>query len=73
MTRRWQIFGSSRDISIRLPPDAKQTGPEMRARLESALKGVDPGAQVLQLDVVGPQVGDELKSSAEWALFFTLL
>ena len=56
------IFGSSRDISIRLPPDAKLTGPETRARLEAALKSVNAGAQVVQLDVVGPQVGNELKS-----------
>src|SRR5207302_3494576 len=27
----------------------------------------------VQLDVVGPQVGSELKVSAMWALFFTLL
>ena len=66
------IFGSSRDISIRLPPDAKQTGPETRARLEAALKAVNPGAQVVQLDVVGPQVGSELKSSAITALACTL-
>jgi preprotein translocase subunit SecF len=66
------IFGSSRDISIRLPPDAKQTGPEARARLEAALKSVNPGAQVVQLDVVGPQVGSELKSSAVTALACTL-
>jgi preprotein translocase subunit SecF len=67
------IFGSSRDIAIRLPPDAKQTAAEIRTRLEAALKSVDPGAQVSQLDVVGPQVGNELKMSALWALFFTLL
>jgi preprotein translocase subunit SecF len=68
-----QNFGSSRDISIRLPPDAKQSATEVRARLETAMKSIDPGAQVAQLDVVGPQVGNELKVSAIWALFFTLL
>jgi preprotein translocase subunit SecF len=68
-----QNFGSARDVSIRLPPDAKQTAAEIRARLEGALKGVDPGVQVTQLDVVGPQVGNELRVSAMWALFFTLL
>ena len=67
------IFGSVRDISIRLPPDAKQTATEVRARLEQALKSVDPGVQVVQLDVVGPQVGNELKSGAAYALFFTLV
>jgi preprotein translocase subunit SecF len=68
-----QNFGSARDIAIRLPPDAKQTASEVRARLETALRQVDAGVQVVQLDVVGPQVGNELNVSAVWALFFTLL
>jgi preprotein translocase subunit SecF len=68
-----QSFGSSRDIAIRLPPEGQQTTAGIRARLETALKQVDPGAQVTQLDVVGPQVGGELRASAIWALFFTLL
>jgi preprotein translocase subunit SecF len=68
-----QSFGSSRDIDIRLPPDPRQNPSEVRTRLETALRAVDPSAQVTQLDVVGPQVGNELKVSAMWALFFTLL
>jgi preprotein translocase subunit SecF len=68
-----QNFGSARDIAIRLPPDARQTASEVRARLETVLRAVDARAQVVQLDVVGPQVGNELKVSAVWALFFTLL
>jgi len=68
-----QSFGSSRDINIRLPPDPKLSPGEVRTRLETALHTVDAGAQVTQLDVVGPQVGNELKVSAMWALFFTLL
>jgi preprotein translocase subunit SecF len=68
-----QNFGSARDIAIRLPPDATQTASEVRARLETVLHAVDARVQVVQLDVVGPQVGNELKVSAVWALFFTLL
>jgi preprotein translocase subunit SecF len=68
-----QNFGSARDIAIRLPPDPQQSPGEVRTRLETALRAVDPGVQVTQLDVVGPQVGNELKVSAMWALFFTLL
>jgi preprotein translocase subunit SecF len=68
-----QNFGSSRDIAIRLPPDPSQTGPVIRAKIESVLKAQDPGAQILRLEVVGPQVGNELKTSAIWALTFTLL
>ena len=68
-----QTFGSSRDVAIRLPPDPTQDATTIRAKLESALQSIDKGAQVQQLDVVGPQVGNELKTSASWALFFTLL
>jgi preprotein translocase subunit SecF len=68
-----QVFGTSRDLAIRLPPDPKLDSSAVRTRLETALRSVDPGAQVAQLDVVGPQVGNELKVSAAWALFFTLL
>jgi len=68
-----QNFGSARDIAIRLPPEPQQTAVEIHAHLDRALGGVAAGAQVTQLDVVGPQVGSELKASAMWALFFTLL
>jgi preprotein translocase subunit SecF len=66
-----QSFGSSRDVAIRLPPQA-QPAEEIRARLVNAVHGVDAAAQVAQLDVVGPQVGNELKVSAIEALGFTL-
>lgn len=68
-----QSFGSSRDIAIRLPPDPTQDATAIRAKLESVLQSADQSAQVRQLEVVGPQVGNELKTSAAWALFFTLL
>lgn len=68
-----QSFGSSRDVAVRLPPDPSQNGAAIRAKLESVLQSVDSSAQVQQLDVVGPQVGNELKSSAAWALGLTLL
>jgi preprotein translocase subunit SecF len=68
-----QSFGSSRDVAIRLPPDPKETSETIRARLEAAMRAIDPAAQVVQLDVVGPQVGNELKWSAFEALGFTLL
>jgi len=68
-----QNFGSSRDIAIRLPPDAKLAPSEVRSKLEGALRQLDPNVQVAQLDVVGPQVGNELRVSAIWALAWTLI
>jgi preprotein translocase subunit SecF len=67
-----QNFGSSRDVAIRLPPST-ETGDVIRARLDTVLKAIDPGAQIMRLEVVGPQVGSELRESAIWALTFTLL
>jgi preprotein translocase subunit SecF len=68
-----QSFGSSQDVRIRLPPITGQGGDVIRARIDTALKGLDPGAQIAQLEVVGPQVGAELRTSAIQALSFTVL
>src|SRR5882724_12383347 len=51
-----QNFGSSRDITIRLPPDPTQNAKTIKDKIESVLQSIDPSAQVRQLDVVGPQV-----------------
>jgi preprotein translocase subunit SecF len=68
-----QNFGSSRDVAIRLAPDTTKTGDVIRGQVDTVLKAIDPGAQILKLEVVGPQVGDELQKSAILALTFTLL
>jgi preprotein translocase subunit SecF len=68
-----QNFGSSRDVVIRLPPDPSQTEASIRSKLETVVKSIDATAKVPQLEVVGPQVGNELRTSAIWALSFTLL
>ena len=67
-----QNLGSSREAAIRLPPQAGQTGDVIRARVETVLHAIDPKAEVTSLDVVGSQVGDELKSGAIKALGATL-
>jgi preprotein translocase subunit SecF len=66
------IFGSSRDISIRLPP-IKQTPEVIRGQIEEILRGMDAGAQIQQVEVIGPQVGGQLRTSAWQALAATLL
>jgi preprotein translocase subunit SecF len=66
------IFGTSRDIAIRLPPSTQSTE-AVRERLEQILHGVDPGAQIRQVEVIGPQVGGELQRSAVQGLLATLL
>ena len=67
-----QILGSSREAAIRLPPQTGQTGDVIRARIDTVLHRIDPKADITSLDVVGPQVGDELTRGAIGALSATL-
>jgi len=66
------IFGTSRDIAIRLPPTRESTD-AVRTRLEQILRGMDVGAEIRQVEVIGPQVGGELRKSAWEALAATLI
>ena len=66
-------FGSTRELAIRLPPQPGQAVEVIRPQVEALLKRVDQTARIEDLAVVGPQVGDELKTSAIWALSFTLI
>jgi preprotein translocase subunit SecF len=68
-----QAFGTSRDISARLAPDATQSVDQVRAKVETALRSVDAGVVIKPLEFVGPQVGDELRNSAIKALSITML
>jgi len=66
------VFGSSRVLAIRLPP-TKQNTDTLRAGLERVLHQVDSGAQIQQVQNIGPQVGNELERSAVEGLAATLL
>jgi len=66
------IFGSPRDIAIRLPP-IDQTPEVIRSQVGDILKGLDAGAQILGVEKIGPQVGGQLRTSAWEALTATLL
>ncbi|HEY3731998.1 MAG TPA: protein translocase subunit SecF [Steroidobacteraceae bacterium] len=66
------IFGTSRDVAIRLPP-TKQSTAAVRNQIEQVLRGVDGGAEIRQVEVIGPQIGGELQHSAVQAIIATLL
>ena len=70
-----QTFGSSREVAIRL--QSEKGGPAessdvVRARITQALTPLDPKVVINPPDIVGAQVGDELRNSAIWALTCTL-
>ena len=68
-----QNFGSSRDVSIRLPPQSSIGAAEIRSRINAALVKIDAAVKVSKVDVVGPQVGAELLNSSIWALLSTIV
>lgn len=68
-----QTFGSSRDVLVRLPPQSKQTAAEVRGRVERAVKAVSNDAEIKRVEVVGPQVGAELRTSSIWSLIATVI
>lgn len=68
-----QNFGSSRDVAIRLPPPEGQTADQIRGRIETVLRVRDPSVSLSRVEIVGPQVGAELRNSAFVALASTLV
>jgi preprotein translocase subunit SecF len=68
-----QIFGSSRDILVRLPPDPNAKGDQIGAHILEVFSKIDSGVKLQRTEVVGPQVGQELFVKGGWALFATLV
>lgn len=68
-----QNFGSSRDVAIRLPPPEGQSPDAVREKIDGVLKTVDAAVVVSRLEVVGPQVGNDLRNAAVVSLLSTLV
>jgi preprotein translocase subunit SecF len=68
-----QVFGGSRDILVRLPPDPNAKGDQIGAHILEVFSAVSPGVKLQSTSVVGPQVGQELFVKGGWALFATLV
>jgi preprotein translocase subunit SecF len=64
-------IGSTRDVQISLQSTG-QTADQVRPAFQKALATVDPAVHITSLEVVGPQVGDELRSSAIVSMGVTL-
>ncbi len=67
-----QVFGSARNIQIRLRPRPESVE-VLRPMFLAALAKIDPGVQITKLGSVGAQVGNELRNSAYWSLSITLV
>lgn len=63
---------SSRDVNVTLQSTG-QTADQLRPLFETALRQVDAGVRITSLEVVGPQVGTELRNSAIISMAVTLV
>ena len=69
-----QSLGGTRDVSIRLQPQAEQKNADKVAGdVLAALKTQRPDVTLKRHDFVGPQVGEELKSSGIVAAVFVMI
>ncbi len=64
-------LGSTRDVTIGLQPTG-QSADQVRPLFQQALNAVDPAAKIAALEVVGPQVGVELRNAAIQSIAATL-
>ena len=63
-----QNFGTSRDVLLRLPPQAGKSSGQQAEVLLGALKAQDPTVTLRRTEFVGPQVGQELVTNGLKAL-----
>jgi preprotein translocase subunit SecF len=66
------FIGSTREIKVEMQSTGDQTADQLRPVFMAALSKVDPGVTITNLEVVGPQVGDELRYAAIVSLAVTL-
>ncbi|MDV3241629.1 MAG: protein translocase subunit SecF [Methylocaldum sp.] len=69
-----QHFGTSKEVLIRLAPQAEITSTDLRTRVMEALrKNPEVQAELHRIEFVGPQVGEDLAESAVVALLLAIL
>ncbi|WP_111748338.1 protein translocase subunit SecF [Salinisphaera orenii] len=66
-------FGSAQAVSIRLPPQPKQDKTKLGDQMLKTLAAGPEGASIQRVQVVGPQVGQNLLSKGGLAFLYTVI
>jgi preprotein translocase subunit SecF len=68
-----QLFGTPKDVLIRLAPKEEESGAELSDRAFNALnKAAGGNAELRRVEFVGPQVGDELTEDGGLAILYAM-
>ena len=68
-----QSFGTSREVMVRLLPQANEDTNKVAQNVLAAIKQHDPNVELRRTEVVGPQVGAELANKGALAILFTFI
>ncbi|MES1195553.1 MAG: protein translocase subunit SecF [Steroidobacter sp.] len=66
-------FGSASDVQVRLPPQKNTDIKAVGLAVTQALQSVTPGVELRRSEVLGAQIGDELKNDGGKAVMLTFL
>lgn len=67
-----QQFGQPTDVLLRLPPQPGRDSDEIRDRLSDLLAADHPGVEVRRVEIVGPQVGADLREKGATAMIYAM-
>jgi preprotein translocase subunit SecF len=68
-----QSFGTSREVMVRLLPQAGEDTNKVAQNVLNAIKAHDANVELRRTEVVGPQVGAELANKGALAILFTFV
>lgn len=68
-----QNFGTTKDVLIRLPIKENLSIAQLSEKVASALREVSIGVEVMRVESVGAQVGDELYEKGALAILFVII
>lgn len=68
-----QEFGAATDVLLRLPPQVGGDPDQIRRELQATLQADEPGVELLRVEFVGPQVGEELTEQGGLAMIFAMV
>jgi preprotein translocase subunit SecF len=68
-----QYFGTSRDVLVRIAPQAGRESAQLSDDVLAALRTQDTGVEMRRVEFVGPQVGEELTEQGGLAMIYALI